>query len=772
MRHIRWHQVTDPLYAKSPSGGHGSTLIEHSRAVLEASRHLFGHQQPTGLGNSWMRLFGVPAEQFPSFTTNLALATIFHDIGKANNGFQLAITRKGEQVIRHEHLSALILWLPEMRAWLESCPDCHYETILSAVLCHHLKVDDTTHFLHSLKPVDEFTVHCAHPDIAEILRMAEPIIGSPAPDLSHRDGKWAFDEIDGKGLKAHLYHSKRVLKDIAARNMYLAVKAGLIAADAAGSGLLREGKDMSSWISGCMEQPRLTPDDIEELVIAPRMRQVEQRTIKTFTPRTFQTEVGKLGPRALLLAGCGAGKTFAAWKWVQHQAETHGFSRVLFLYPTRATATEGFRDYVSWAGADESALLHGTSDYDLTGMFTNPSDDRSGQDYTAEQRLYALGYWPKRVFSATVDSFLSFMAHSYSSICMLPVLADSVIIIDEVHSFDRSMFTSLEQFLKAFPTVPVLCMTASLTTDRLNTLTDGCGLELFPHGEIDDLKRQTGAPRYMMASSDGEPGGAVREALLAGKKVLWVVNTVNRCQEIFAEHAAFCSGRQIPATCYHSRFRLKDRKQRHEEVICLFREHSGAALVVTTQVCEMSLDLDADMLVTETAPVPAIIQRMGRCCRVEYPGDRRGMVIIYTPPDNKPYDREEILQCEDFVRHLAALQEVSQDDLADYLSRHDVGKPHIEGGYTGFLDSGWYAMGSDDTFRDGLDTTVDCILDGDQEEFKRLKVHEPESLAGLVVPVPKKFADREQLAGNRFPIAPSSNYDPLTGFCKQEVPHG
>jgi len=107
---------------------------------------------------------------------------------------------------------------------------------------------------------------------------------------------------------------------------------------------------------------------------------------------------------------------------------------------------EGFRDYASWAGAEESALLHGTSEYDLTGMFTNPADSRTGQDYSVEQGLYALGYWPKRVFSATVDSFLSFMSNSYSSLCLLPLLTDAAVVIDEVHSFDRSMFTALEQF--------------------------------------------------------------------------------------------------------------------------------------------------------------------------------------------------------------------------------------------------------------------------------------------------------------------------------------
>jgi len=65
--------------------------------------------------------------------------------------------------------------------------------------------------------------------------------------------------------------------------------------------------------------------------------------------------------------------------------------RVLFLYPTRGTATEGFRDYVSWAPAEEAALAHGTAAYDLEEMFENPADSHAEKDFTSEDRLYALG---------------------------------------------------------------------------------------------------------------------------------------------------------------------------------------------------------------------------------------------------------------------------------------------------------------------------------------------------------------------------------------------
>lgn len=772
MRHIRGDPLSDQLYAKSPTKGKSITLAQHSEAVLQAARCLFGHDVPTTLGKSWLTFFGVPHEQFIPFITNLRLAAILHDIGKANDGFQQAIKLHGNQVIRHEHLSALIMWLPEMRQWLANCPSSIFEIVLGSVMCHHLKVDDSVHFLNSLVPADDFTVYCGADAFKEILALAELTLQTKAPDLSCYQGRWSFAAIDRKGLHEHLYRSKRLLRNRETHRLYLAVKAALIAADAAGSALIREEIDPGNWIESVMQKPALTSQEIETLIIAPRIRQLEQISGNPFIEREFQTAAGRLGPRALLLAGCGSGKTLAAWKWIQHQAATHRFSRALFLYPTRATATEGFRDYVSWAGDEEAALLHGTSEYDLIGMFTNPLDERGGQDYTAEEGLYTLGYWPKRVFSATVDSFLAFMRHGYTSLCLLPLLTDSAVVIDEVHSFDRSMFTALERFLTVFESVPVLCMTASLTNDRQKTLTEHCGLEVFPRDPVEfkDLHRQMSSPRYIVQRVNEETtSDIIRGGLEKGKKVLWVLNTVNRCQKMITKLSGFCKDIGIPCTCYHSRFRLMDRKKRHGEIINLFRGHIGAALAVTTQVCEMSLDLDADMLVTEMAPVPSLIQRMGRCCREADPKGRRGEVIVCLPFDEKPYTRDEINQCADFVKWIVAKGEVSQDDLSRYLiDQFEVSKPYIEDGFTGFIDSGWYAMGTEETFREGIDFTVECILDTDIDEFNNL-YRKREVIDGLVVPVPKRWASREQIIGNRFPIAPSRNYNPLIGFFEQEV---
>ena len=56
---------------------------------------------------------------------------------------------------------------------------------------------------------------------------------------------------------------------------------------------------------------------------------------------------------------------------------------------------------------------------------------------------------------------------------------------------------------------------------------------------------------------------------------------------------------------------------RHKDLMRALKDTPGPALGVTTQVCEMSLDIDVDLLVTEDCPVTSLVQRMGRCNRAQ-----------------------------------------------------------------------------------------------------------------------------------------------------------
>jgi CRISPR-associated endonuclease/helicase Cas3 len=506
----------------------------------------------------------------------------------------------------------------------------------------------------------------------------------------------------------------------------------------------------------------------------------------------FQQQASTLGARALLIAGCGAGKTLAAWIWAAAQLDTHRASRVLFLYPTRATATEGFRDYVSWAGPEEAALSTGTARYDLDGLLSNyasPNDARRDGDYTVDERLFALAYWNRRVFSATVDSFIACMTNRYAALCLLPLLVDSIVVVDEVHSFDKSMFRSLERMLAEFD-VPVLCMTASLPSQRRRFLVETRGLELYPPDPIafPDLEREANAPRYQVHASSEEAALAlVCDAVQnQHQRVMWVVNTVKRCQHI-ARRLARALDDDIEApvrvACYHSRFKLEHRKQLHAQVIDTFKRAPGdpaaqrvGRVLVTSQVCEMSLDLDADVLVTELAPIPALIQRMGRCCRHLEAGRPPGQIYAY-PPDGypgggdraaAPYTARDLDQGADFVRRLAGQPPASQARLADLLEQlvpEDEGlRPSRR---TAFPDSGPYAMARQDSFRDENDFVVDAILDADVPAWQAARAGRLPT-DGFVVPVPGRHALSDDRLGAFLSRAPADRYHRFLGF-QEEV---
>ena len=62
-------------------------------------------------------------------------------------------------------------------------------------------------------------------------------------------------------------------------------------------------------------------------------------------------------------------------------------------------------------------------------------------------------------------------------------------------------------------------------------------------------------------------------------------------------------------------FVTKDRVNIQDRVIAAFKESDTPCLAVTTQVCEMSLDISAQLMVTALPPFPSLVQRLGRVNR-------------------------------------------------------------------------------------------------------------------------------------------------------------
>ena len=176
----------------------------------------------------------------------------------------------------------------------------------------------------------------------------------------------------------------------------------------------------------------------------------------------------------------------------------------------------------------------------------------------------------------------------------------------------------------------------------------------------------------------------------------------------------------------------------------------------------MSLDLDADMLITEIAPVPSLMQRMGRCCRQKEPGERRGQVLAYKPENFLPYENDDMAKGVNFIDGMAEETAISQRYLSEYLDR--LVSTWEADRYEAFWQSGFWTSAHEHQFREGLDYNVDCVLDADIDEYVDARKRQLLCAPGYVLPVPKSEKPTPDGRLHYLRVAASTKYSPVLGY--------
>ncbi len=140
--------------------------------------------------------------------------------------------------------------------------------------------------------------------------------------------------------------------------------------------------------------------------------------------------------------------------------------------------------------------------------------------------------------------------------------------------------------------------------------------------------------------SGAAAGDLAVRAARQGARVLVIRNTVARAQETFAAcHAQaadlLLAVNGIP-TLHHSRFAAEDRALLDHAVEQAIGKDSvlGGRIVVGTQTLEQSLDLCADLLITDLCPMDVLLQRLGRLHRHKRPrpaGYQTARAVVLCP---------------------------------------------------------------------------------------------------------------------------------------------
>lgn len=254
----------------------------------------------------------------------------------------------------------------------------------------------------------------------------------------------------------------------------------------------------------------------------------------------------------------------------------------------------------------------------------------------------------------TVDQAMMAAMRTRHHFVRLLGLADKLVIIDEIHSYDSYMnqiIKSLLAWLRALDS-PVILLSATLhKAMRRDLIMAYAGEDTgkqAPTGPnvtvwseqgprtraIKDLPIRQVAIRLHTLSdsaSDNFIAEAARLTLAAtdtGGCVACIVNTVDEAQKVFEQIDAGLDP-NTPRFLLHSRFMRKDRGTSEARLQRMFGRNSAErperAVVVATQILEQSLDVDFDTMISDLAPIDLLIQRLGRVHRHlgQRPSDRR-----------------------------------------------------------------------------------------------------------------------------------------------------
>ncbi|MFG2043926.1 CRISPR-associated helicase Cas3' [Dactylosporangium sp. NPDC048998] len=295
----------------------------------------------------------------------------------------------------------------------------------------------------------------------------------------------------------------------------------------------------------------------------------------------------------------------------------------------------------------------------------------------AVQRTVVPAEWflgPKRgllmpITIGTIDQLLHAATRTRHVMLRHLGLAGRVVVLDEVHAYDVYMMQFLTEALRWLGDagVPVVLLSATLPPAMRRQLAEAYLQGALRESDVAVPASLVGGQGYpavrWVTAADGrvQSGGCsakpwrdsisvavdvldedpregpeklvalVAEALADGGCLLVVRNTVRRARQTFQALRQAFGGDGTITVLLHARLMMGERVDRTERVLDLLgapdREQAPSRpprmIVVATQLAEQSFDVDADLLISDLAPIDLLLQRIGRLHRHDRPAEAR-----------------------------------------------------------------------------------------------------------------------------------------------------
>ena len=670
-----WPDELDDIWAKSASKGQNEkpeTLAQHTWNVLERLGDL-------------IRLRPALPEQigFPNLWNCLFWACFLHDFGKAARGFQEMLRGGPRWPHRHEVFSLSFLdWIgdslsEEERAWVAAAIVSHHKDAKEIQLAYSERGDPGNKILaQRISELDEATLISLRGWIEKCQLAWIENIGLSYMGIKFANLKPTSEAINiiknngSNNIRKWLNEYQRLI-----RKINRSEEQALIIGSIVLRGHIISSDHLASAHTGDLPSSKLSgPEKLLE--------RWSTASSRPYDPYDHQRDCIRTKGSAVLMAPTGSGKTEASLLWAMAQAENgKPVPRLYYTLPFQASMNamyDRLNDPESGAFPGQVGLEHSRSTLAYYRSMLEDDPEKAAHLAKRLSNLARLNYYPVRVLSPYQILKAPYCLKGYES--LLSDCFNAVFILDEVHAYEAkrlALIFATVKYLRENFKASFFVMSATLPALLQEQLKDALGDYVLLQASA-NLYSQF--KRHHLSLKDGDlmnPGALdeIADAFKGGQSVLVCCNTVKRAQGAFVELQKRL-GLVSEIILLHGRFNGKDRLAKEKivrEATGSKSDHRKPILLIATQVVEVSLDIDLDVIYTDPAPLEALLQRFGRINR------RRSKPCAYVYVFREPADGQRIYS-EALVRSsLAVLGKnnnmmIDESEVSDWLDEVYTGK--------------------------------------------------------------------------------------------------
>jgi CRISPR-associated endonuclease/helicase Cas3 len=586
----------------------GTTLKEHTCDTLKISEYLMSTNEE--LLKNWSKLNSFDVEDI---FKGIKSAAFFHDFGKGTLKWQEEALKEEPHLPPHAPYSGYFLLQNE-------------KNIFALLTC-------ISH--HSLLTESSFD-KVSYPE-----GFNEEYLTSLANDLGYKvsfDKPWnnyfeSFKRFKKSSQEKKFRNKWNNKIDTTFKAKYCLMLSYLTTADGIASKIEEEQLNKSEVSENLKRWFPSSQDIYEKIKSVEGKKELTEIQNKVFNAMEQCSTISDLSKPLRIEAPCGEGKTLAALLIAKKLLKENIVNKVIFTLPTQVTTNNMVQEFEEeykiprdWIGIYHSEVMN---------FLIETSNDEEEPDFSLSSQKFWNLIYSKPFNISTIDHLLLSLVNGFKfAPRAFGNILNSLVVIDELHYYDShtiGMVECLCEILRRLR-IPHIVMSATIPNQIKNKF-DEDYRKIQSSGK--DNKGHEKNP-FIFEYHDCciEDNEEIFDILndADGLNVGIIVNTVPKSKKIFEEIKERFPERQV--LLYNAQFMRKDRPKK-ERILRIFGKNifeelsneeikfcneygydpQRPIIFVGTQVAEISLNVSFDLILSDLAPLDALIQRGGRLHR-------------------------------------------------------------------------------------------------------------------------------------------------------------